>query len=38
MARDGLAAAAGSCVEEAAGLSAVLGYRQRAARQARKAG
>ena len=38
MARDGLSAAAGSCVEEAAGLSAVLGYRQRAARQNRKAG
>jgi IclR family acetate operon transcriptional repressor len=30
--------AAGHCAEEAAGLSAVLGYRQRAARQNRKAG
>jgi DNA-binding IclR family transcriptional regulator len=30
--------AAGHCAEEAAGLSAVLGYRQRAARQTRKAG
>jgi DNA-binding IclR family transcriptional regulator len=38
MARDGLAAAASQCTEEAAGLSAVLGYRQRAARQNRKAG
>jgi DNA-binding IclR family transcriptional regulator len=38
MARDGLVAAASQCVEEAAGLSAVLGYRQRAARQNRKAG
>jgi IclR family transcriptional regulator, acetate operon repressor len=38
MTRDGLAAAAAHCVEEAAGLSAVLGYRQRAARQNRKAG
>ena len=38
LARDGLAAAAGQCTEEAAGLSAVLGYRQRAARQNRKAG
>jgi IclR family acetate operon transcriptional repressor len=38
MARDGLAAAASQCAEEAAGLSAVLGYRQRAARQNRKAG
>jgi hypothetical protein len=38
LARDGLATAAGQCAEEAAGLSAVLGYRQRAARQNRKAG
>ena len=38
MARDGLATAASQCAEEAAGLSAVLGYRQRAARQNRKAG
>jgi len=38
LARDGLAAAVGQCAEEAAGLSAVLGYRQRAARQNRKAG
>jgi IclR family acetate operon transcriptional repressor len=38
MTRDGLAATAGQCAEEAAGLSAVLGYRQRAARQNRKAG
>ncbi len=38
MTRDRLTAAAGHCVAEAAGLSAVLGYRQRAARQTRKAG
>jgi IclR family transcriptional regulator, acetate operon repressor len=38
MTRDRLAAAAGHCVAEATGLSAALGYRQRAARQARKAG
>ena len=38
MARDGLATAASQCAEEAAGLSAVLGYRQRAARHHRKAG
>ena len=38
MTRDELAAAAARCVEEAAGLSAVLGYRQRSARQNRKAG
>jgi len=38
MTRDGLAATAGQCAEEAAGLSAVLGYRQRTARQNRKAG
>jgi DNA-binding IclR family transcriptional regulator len=38
MTRDGLAATAGQCTEEAAGLSAVLGYRQRTARQNRKAG
>ena len=37
MTRDRLTVAAGHCVAEAAGLSAVLGYRQRAAR-ARKAG
>ena len=30
MSRDGVAAVAGYCAEEAAGLSAVLGYRQRA--------
>jgi IclR family transcriptional regulator, acetate operon repressor len=38
MSRDGVAVVAGYCAEEAAGLSAVLGYRQRAARSARKAG
>ena len=38
MSRDGVAAVAGYCAEEAAGLSAVLGYRQRANRQNRKAG
>jgi IclR family transcriptional regulator, acetate operon repressor len=38
MARDRLTSAAGHCVQEAAGLSAVLGYRQRASRQNRKAG
>jgi len=38
MSRDGVATAAGYCADEAAGLSAVLGYRQRAARSARKAG
>jgi IclR family transcriptional regulator, acetate operon repressor len=38
MTRDRLTATAGHCVAEAAGLSAVLGYRQRAARQTRKAG
>jgi IclR family transcriptional regulator, acetate operon repressor len=38
MTRDRLTTAAGHCVAEAAGLSAVLGYRQRAARQTRKAG
>ena len=38
MTRDRLTAAAGHCVTEANGLSAVLGYRQRGARQARKAG
>ena len=37
MTRDRLAAAAGHCVAEAAGLSAALGFRQRAARQPRKA-
>ena len=38
MNRDRLTTAAGHCVAEAGGLSAVLGYRQRAARQTRKAG
>lgn len=38
MNRDGLPAVAGYCAEEAAALSAVLGYRQRGARQHRKAG
>jgi IclR family transcriptional regulator, acetate operon repressor len=38
MTRERVPAAAGHCVQEAAGLSAVLGYRQRAARQTRKAG
>jgi len=38
MTRDRLAAAAGHCVAEATGLSAALGYRQRAGRQARRAG
>ena len=38
MSRDGVAAVAGYCAEEAAGLSAVLGYRQRPGRQNRKAG
>ena len=33
MSRDGLPAVAGYCAEEAAALSAVLGYRQRGARQ-----
>jgi DNA-binding IclR family transcriptional regulator len=36
--RDGVSAIAGYCAEEAAGLSAVLGYRQRGAKQTRKAG
>jgi len=36
--RDRLTTAAGHCVSEATGLSAVLGYRQRAGRQTRKAG
>jgi DNA-binding IclR family transcriptional regulator len=36
--RDRVPAAAGHCVQEAAGLSAALGYRQRTARQTRKAG
>jgi IclR family transcriptional regulator, acetate operon repressor len=36
--RDRVPAIAGHCAQEAAGLSAVLGYRQRAARQSRKAG
>jgi IclR family acetate operon transcriptional repressor len=38
MTKDRVPGAAGHCAQEAAGLSAVLGYRQRAARQARKAG
>jgi len=38
MTRERVPVAAGHCVQEAAGLSAVLGYRQRAARQTRKAG
>jgi DNA-binding IclR family transcriptional regulator len=38
MSRDGLPAVAGYCAEEAAALSAVLGYRQRASRQSRKVG
>ena len=38
MNRDGLPAVAGYCAEEAAALSAVLGYRQRGTRQSRKAG
>ena len=38
MSGDSVATVAGYCAEEAAGLSAVLGYRQRAARQNRKAG
>ena len=38
MSREGLPAVAGYCAEEAAALSAVLGYRQRGTRQTRKAG
>jgi IclR family transcriptional regulator, acetate operon repressor len=38
MSRDSVATVAGYCTEEAAGLSAVLGYRQRASRQNRKVG
>jgi DNA-binding IclR family transcriptional regulator len=38
MTRERLTVAAGHLVAETAGLSAVLGYRQRAARQTRKAG
>ena len=38
MSTDSVATAAGYCTEEAAGLSAVLGYRQRTSRQNRKAG
>jgi DNA-binding IclR family transcriptional regulator len=38
MNRDDLPTVAGYCAEEAAALSAVLGYRQRGARQSRKAG
>ena len=38
MNRDELPAVAGYCAEEAAALSAVLGYRQRSARQSRKVG
>jgi DNA-binding IclR family transcriptional regulator len=36
--REGVAAVAGQCADGAAGLSAVLGYRQRAVRQSRRAG
>jgi len=38
MSRENVATAAGYCAEETAALSAVLGYRQRANRQTRKAG
>jgi DNA-binding IclR family transcriptional regulator len=38
MTAEGVTAAAAHSIEEAAGLSAVLGYRQRATRQTRKAG
>ena len=38
LSRDGVPAIAGYCAEESAGLSAVLGYRQRGAKQTRKAG
>jgi IclR family acetate operon transcriptional repressor len=38
MSKESLATVAGYCTEEAAGLSAVLGYRQRASRQSRKVG
>jgi DNA-binding IclR family transcriptional regulator len=38
MSAESLTAAAAQCVQEAAGLSAVLGYRPRTARQTRKAG
>jgi IclR family acetate operon transcriptional repressor len=38
MSREGAIAAAGHCTDEAAALSAVLGYRQRASKQTRKAG
>jgi IclR family transcriptional regulator, acetate operon repressor len=38
MTRDRITAAAGHCVQEAAGLSAVLGHRPQAARRNRKAG
>jgi IclR family transcriptional regulator, acetate operon repressor len=38
MSTDSVAAVAGSCTEEAAGLSAVLGYRQQVLRQNEKAG
>jgi DNA-binding IclR family transcriptional regulator len=38
MGKDSVATVAGYCAEEAAGLSAVLGYRQRSSRQNRKAG
>jgi IclR family transcriptional regulator, acetate operon repressor len=38
MSKDSVATVAGYCTEEASGLSAVLGYRQRASRQNRKAG
>ena len=38
MSREGMTTVAGYCAEEAAGLSAVLGYRQRTSKQNRKAG
>src|SRR5262249_36251009 len=38
MTRDSVATVAGYCTEEAAGLSAVLGYRQRTSKQSRKVG
>ena len=38
MSREGAITAAGHCTDEAAALSAVLGYRQRASKQNRKAG
>jgi IclR family transcriptional regulator, acetate operon repressor len=38
MTKDSVATVAGYCTEEAAGLSAVLGYRQRTSKQSRKVG